>query len=118
MANVGTNIAFPYHGAMHTPEGFTPRHALPSMLPASTLAFAFREARLLVAGPDDAPIVPRYSDLEPLGVAGAPHYLGELQGTGCVAVPIVNDVPAQHGWRYAGLRSLFFRLPEPLLAIA
>jgi NAD+ diphosphatase len=103
---------------MHTPEGFTAAHALPPTLPPTTLAFAFREARLLVSGPDDAPMVPLYSDLESLGIAGVPHYLGDLDGTACVAVPVSVESPDVNGWRYAGLRSLFFRLPEPLLAIA
>ena len=103
---------------MHTPAGFTPSHALPAALPADTLAFAFRDARVLVGGADDAPVVPRASDLAGLGIGGHPHYLGELDGTGCVAIPLPAEAPEPDGWRYAGLRSLFFRLPEPLLAIA
>jgi len=103
---------------MHTPEGFTPSHALPAALPANTLAFAFRDATLLVGGADDAPVVPRSSELEGLGFGGDRHYLGDLNGTACVAIPLPADTPQPEGWRYAGLRSLFFRLPEPLLAIA
>ena len=103
---------------MHTPEGFTPSHALPAALPASALAFAFRDARVLVGGTDDAPVVPRTSDLEALGLTGDRHYLGELDGTPCIAVHLPADACEPAGWRYAGLRSLFFRLPEPLLAIA
>jgi NAD+ diphosphatase len=103
---------------MHTPEGFTPSHALPAALPAAALAFAFRDARVLVGGGADAPIVPRASDLEALGIVGDRHYLGELDGTACIAVQLPADAPEPAPWRYAGLRSLFFRLPEPLLAIA
>jgi NAD+ diphosphatase len=53
-----------------------------------------------------------------LGLAGTTHYLGELAGTPCVAVALGADAPEPAGWRYAGLRSLFFALPEPLLALA
>ncbi len=103
---------------MHTPEGFTPSHLLPAVLPADTLAFAFRDARILVGGTDDAPFVPPISHLERLGIGGDRHYLGELGGTGCLALCLPADAPEPAGWRYAGLRALFFRLPEPVLAIA
>ncbi len=103
---------------MHTPIGFTPSHALPATLPAGALVFAFRADRILVRGADDAPAIPRSSELDGLGIGGHRHYLGELDGTACVAIPLPADAPEPEGWRYAGLRSLFFRLPEPLLAIA
>ena len=103
---------------MHTPEGFTPRHVLPSVLPAGTLAFAFRDAGLLVGGADEAPVVPGFSVLQQLEIAGPVHYLGDLDATACVAVCLADGVAEPEGWRYAGLRSLFFKLPEPLLAIA
>jgi len=103
---------------MHTPEGFTPSHALPAALPADTLAFAFRDGRILVGGTADAPVVPVVAQLERLGLRGDRHYLGELGRTGCVAVHLPDDAREPEGWRYAGLRALFFRLPEPILAIA
>ncbi|MDH5246870.1 MAG: NAD(+) diphosphatase [Betaproteobacteria bacterium] len=103
---------------MHTPEGFTPSHALPAALPADTLAFAFRDGRILVGGTEDAPVVPVVAQLERLGLRGDRHYLGELGRTGCVAVHLPDDAREPEGWRYAGLRALFFRLPEPILAIA
>ena len=103
---------------MHTPEGFTPSHTPPAKLPPEALAFAFRDDKVLVGGPDDAPVVPQSSMLEALGLTGDRHYLGELGGVACVAVPLAPEAPEPAGWRYAGLRSLFFRLPEPVLAIA
>ena len=103
---------------MHTPEGFTPSHVLPPALPAGALAFAFRDTKLLVGGPDDAPVVPPLALVESLRIGEAVHYLGELGATACVAVHLPDEAPEPAGWRYAGLRSLFFRLPEPLLAIA
>ena len=103
---------------MHTPQGFTPSHTPPATLPDGTLAFAFRDDKVLVGGADDAPVVPHSSMLEALGLEGDRHYLGDLEGVACVAVPLPPDASEPAGWRYAGLRSLFFRLPESVLAIA
>ena len=103
---------------VHTPEGFSPKHVAPAALPASALAFAFRDSKLLVGGADDAPVIPESSALVEWGIGVSRHYLGELNGTACLAVPLADDAPEPEGWRYAGLRSLFFRLPDPLLAIA
>src|SRR5512135_1377838 len=106
---------------MHTPHGFSPSHVLPSPLPPGTLAFAFREAKLALAGSEDAPTIPTADALESAGLTGTPHYLGELAGVPCIAIALaqtVADADAQaRGLRFAGLRSLFFRLPEPLLAL-
>ena len=52
------------------------------------------------------------------GVVGTIHYLGELGGTACVAITLADDAAEPQGLRRAGLRSLFFKLPEPLLALA
>lgn len=107
---------------MHTPTGFSPAHALPSPLPRATLAFAFRETKLAVVGSKDAPAIPPLAALERAGLTGRLHYLGELEGVACVAVALpdaVADGDAEaRGLHFAGLRSLFFRLPEPLLALA
>src|SRR5437867_2616438 len=107
---------------MHTPNGFSPAHVLPSLLPPGTLAFAYREAKLAVGGSDDAPAIPTLSALESAGLTGTVHYLGELMGVACVAVTLPetgtdNEVDA-NVLHFAGLRSLFFKLPEPLLALA
>jgi NAD+ diphosphatase len=103
---------------MHTPKGFTPKHVLPAALPAESLVFAIRDARLLVGGPEDAPVVPDFATSQRFVAGNAVYYLGELDGTACVAIPLAEDAAEPEGWRYAGLRSLFFKLPEPLLAIA
>ena len=76
---------------MHTPEGFTPRHVLPNALPAGTLAFAFRDARLLVGGTGEAPVIPDSSTLHQLGIAGPAHFLGDLDATACVALTLRRD---------------------------
>ena len=103
---------------MHTPVGFTPGHVRPESVAASTLAFAFRGERLLVGGTAEGPVVPDFATVQRLAAVGAIHYLGDLDGTACVALPFADDAPEPEGWRYAGLRSLFFKLPDPLLAIA
>jgi NAD+ diphosphatase len=107
---------------VHTPEGFTPGHALPAAVPANALAFAFRDGRALVSGagtPGEAPPrLPAWGELGAMGLAGTPHYLGALDGVDCIAVGLAGDAPEPPGWRYEGLRSLFFALPDPLLALA
>jgi len=103
---------------MHTPEGFRPGHALPADLPATALAFAFRETKVAVGGRDDAPTIPTLADIDAAGLAGARHYLGELAGAPCIALALPESAPEIPGLAFAGLRSLFFRLPEPLLALA
>src|SRR5216117_4011407 len=107
---------------MHTPNGFSPAHVLPSPLPPGTLAFAYREAKLAVSGSDDAPTVPTLSALENAGLTGRLHYLGELNAVACVAVTlpesVTDDAVDASILQFAGLRSLFFKLPEPLLALA
>ena len=102
---------------MHTPTDFTPSHLAPNPLPGTTLVFAYCDTKLLVGGPEEAPIVPLLEQLRGAGVSGACHYLGELAGVPCVAMVLANDTPAPEGFRCAGLRTLFFRLPEPLLAL-
>jgi NAD+ diphosphatase len=108
---------------LKTPRGFVGAHAMPATIPAAALVFAFRDGKLLVRGSreerDATPArLPTWSDIVALGVDGAAHFLGALEGCGCVALRVAADAAEPHGWRYAGLRSLFFRLPEPMLALA
>ena len=103
---------------LQTPPGFAPSHVLPAPFPGTSLAFAFAEGRLLVSGDESAPVVPLVFDLERAGLDGARHYLGRLDGVDCIAVTLPDNAAAPAGARFAGLRSLFLRLPEPLLAVA
>ncbi|HVE48821.1 MAG TPA: NAD(+) diphosphatase [Casimicrobiaceae bacterium] len=103
---------------MHTPVGFTPAHAMPDALPSATLVFAFRGDKILVKGDDKSPSVPTRSDFEGIGLAGPSHFLGDYEGVHCVASTLADDAADVEGFRYAGLRSLFFTVPEPLVAIA
>jgi len=96
---------------------------LPAVVPASALVFAFRDGKLLVSGSRDRdegtpPRLPTWGEAAALGLDGAAHFLGQLDICDCVALRLPNDAPEPAGWRYAGLRSLFFALSEPLLALA
>jgi NAD+ diphosphatase len=103
---------------VHTPEGFHPAYALPTELPGTGLAFAFRDGRIAVLGDDRAPAIPTLAALDAAGLRGERHYLGELAGAPCVAIALPDDAPEHPGLTFTGLRALFFRLPEPLLALA
>ena len=103
---------------MFTPAGFTPAHALPADLPPSALVFAFRGEKILVGGDEAAPSLLTIGELDPSGLQGQVHYLGDYQGVPCVARTLADDARDVEGLRYTGLRSLFFAIPEPLVAIA
>jgi NAD+ diphosphatase len=104
---------------MHTPAGFVPSHVLPAALPGDAHAFAFRADRILVlAGADEAVTIPTLDTLRQAGVDGVTHFLGLLGGIGCVALNLADDAFEPAGMRYVGLRTLFFKVPEPLLALA
>ncbi len=104
---------------MHTPKGFTPLHAMPATLGTDTLAFAYRDGKILVAGAgDDAPSIPTLHMSDLAAVPASAHFLGMLGGTACVAVNLTDDFREPAGMCFTGLRSLFFKLPEPLLALA
>lgn len=103
---------------MHTPAGFAPAQVAPAALPGSALVFAFADATLLVCGDEAAPAVPTLAEFERAGLEGNRHYLGRLRGFDCVAITLPEAAPAPAGCRYAGLRSLFLRMREDLLALA
>jgi NAD+ diphosphatase len=103
---------------MHTPAEFAPSHVAPAVVPGAALAFAFADSKLLVCGDEHAPAVPLVEALERAGIAGERHYLGRLDGVDCYAITLPDNTPAPAGCRLAGLRSLFLRVPEPMLAIA
>src|SRR6185369_7430500 len=109
---------------MHTPEGFEPGYSMPAVLSANAIAFAWRGDRLLVSGSRDAlkdgsaPTLPGVATLSDLGLVGAMHFLGAHQGASCIAVNLPEGTVDPTGWHFAGLRSLFFRIPEPMLALA
>ncbi|MBK6807247.1 MAG: NAD(+) diphosphatase [Betaproteobacteria bacterium] len=103
---------------MHTPPGFAPAHRLPAVLPGTALGFAYSGTRLVVRGSVESPVIPTLAELDAAGLAGDRHYLGEIDGVPCVAIALANIEEPPPGFAMAGLRSFFFRLPDPLLAIA
>jgi len=102
---------------LNSPPGYEPGFALPPALAADALCFVWRDDKILVRD-EEVPVLPRVSDLARLGVDGAMHYLGRLDGMDCIAMRAALDTPAPDGWQWRGLRSLFLRLPDPLLALA
>jgi NAD+ diphosphatase len=103
---------------MYTPAGFTPRHVMPDAPGANALAFAFRDGKILVEGADDAPSIPSFASLVAAGLNGTPHYLGILGNADCIALALADEASEPAGMRYVGLRSLFLRIAEPMLALA
>lgn len=103
---------------MLTPPGFVASHAPLSTVPPSALAFAFAGTKLLVGGDEAAPTIPLAGELARAGLAGRTHHLGRLDGAECVAVALDDAATAPAGFALAGLRSLFLRMPERLLAVA
>lgn len=104
---------------MYTPPGFTPTQALPATVGDDAHAFAFRGDRVLVhAGDDETFWIPQHAHLASAGVAGTPHFLGLLGERACVALDVADDAVEPAGLRYVGLRTLFFKVPDELLALA
>ncbi|MCC6867814.1 MAG: NAD(+) diphosphatase [Burkholderiales bacterium] len=82
-------------------------------------AFAFRGDQVLVRTPDaQALVLPRRGELDAVGVTGNLHFLGSLGSCACVALDLRDDAPEPAGMRFVGLRALFFKVPEELLALA
>ena len=104
---------------MFTPSGFLPAHALPADLGGDGYGFAFRGDRVLVHAPtEDELSVTMLHDLAAAGVDGTRHFLGMLGSRACVAIGLADDAPEPAGMRFVGLRTLFFKVPDDLLALA
>ena len=103
---------------MYTPAGFTPAHRIAATAPDDALAFAYTGAKLVVGGPPEAPAPPTLGALRAAGIEGDLHGLGTLAGVPCVAVTLAENAVVPPTYAAHGLRSLFGRLPEPLLALA
>jgi NAD+ diphosphatase len=102
---------------LNSPPGFEPGFVLPAEIAGNALAFVWHEDKILVRD-EEVPVLPRVSDAMQLGVDGARHYLGQLDGLDCVAVRVAPDTPEPAGWQWRGLRSLFLRVPDAVLAVA
>jgi NAD+ diphosphatase len=91
---------------------------MPETVPPAALVFAFRAEKILVGGDEKAPLILTRAEFETTGLEGPTHYLGAYQGVHCVATLLPDDTRDLDSLRFAGLRSLFFAMPEPLVAIA
>jgi len=103
---------------VHTPAGFVPSHVLPTGLRGRTLAFPFLGNKLVVRALDPAPSLLTLDEMRARGLDGEWHYLGQLHDAHCVAVSLADTVQLLDDLPAVGLRTLFFRLDEPLLALA
>ena len=102
---------------LNSPPGFRPGLVSPPQLSANALCFVWRDDKLLVHDAEP-PVLPTLAEAMQLGVEGARHYLGTNEGIDCVAIRVAAETPEPVGWQWRGLRSLFLRLPDPLLALA
>lgn len=103
---------------LHTPAGFVPAPIAPAAPAADALVFAFAGSKLVVGADEEAPTVPTLAQALAAGIDGPRHYLGRLAGADCLAVTLDDAAAAPPGYRLAGLRSLFGRMPEAMLAVA
>ena len=90
---------------------------MPEPLAEETLCFVWRDDKIL-ARAVDPPELPTLADVMRLGIDGTRHYLGRYRGIDCVSFRVEPDASEPAGWQWRGLRSLFLRLPDALLAIA
>jgi len=102
---------------MNTPAGFEPGVVLPADLSSAALCFVWRDDKILVSSADP-PALPTLSEVSRLGIDGARLYLGRLDGVDCLALRASADAPEPEGWQWRGLRSLFLKVPDAVLALA
>jgi NAD+ diphosphatase len=102
---------------LNSPPGLEPGFVLPHELQADALCFVWREDKLLVRD-GDPPTLPTLAEVTQLDLEGVRHYIGRLEGVDCVSVRVAPDASEAAGWKWSGLRALFLRLPDPLLAVA
>ncbi len=104
---------------MSLPDDFIPGVKAPAAVLPKSLAFAFRDRRLLVHKDGEAARVPDLREIETaeLGPVRS-QYLGTYRGRDVVSFELPDAVEAPQGMNFTDLRSLFFRLDEPLFWIA
>jgi len=98
---------------------FLPAVDPPDPMPELCYWFAFGADRLLVHEAEGQVEVPLVRDLASLGMRGVRRiYLGMLENHACMAAELPPDLPLPPGTALEGLRGLFGRLEDDLLAIA
>lgn len=103
---------------MHSPPRFVPARQHADPLPDDAWVFAYSGTQILWHGSDDAPAIPTLVDLSRAGIGGDLHYLGALEGRPCVAMTLAEGTAAPPAFSASGLRALFFRIPDAMLALA
>jgi len=101
---------------MNTPAGFEPAFAFSTDPAGDAVCFVWRDDKMLVSAADP-PALPTLSDLAGLGIDGTRLYLGRLNGVDCLALRAASDTAEPAGWQWRGLRSLFLKIPDVLLAV-
>ena len=103
---------------MILPSSFEPLWEAPPQAPTGGLWFVFHRGNLLVGGSREAPVLPQATGADnlPLPVSGV-RFVGMLGGAPCWAARAAgSEAPAD--FAFEGLRSLFNRLSDELLAVA
>ena len=104
---------------MTLPDDFVAAVGPPDDAAPESLAFAFRDRRLLVHLEDYGARVPDLGELEAAGLeAVRRQYLGHYRGRDIVSLELPDDAEAPAGMALKDLRSLFFRLDESIFWIA
>jgi NAD+ diphosphatase len=102
---------------MNTPAGFEPAFAFSVDPAGEAVCFVWRDDKML-ARAGEPPVLPRLTEVTQLGIGGARHYLGRLEGCDCIAIRAAPGASVPEGWEWRGLRSFFLQLPDPWLAVA
>ncbi len=110
-----------YAAGLFLPAYFTPLWVPPPEAPTSgSYWFVFHAGKLLVANGHDGLEIPRLRDGASLPVPTADaHCVGILNGSLCWAASIAGEpFELPNGFIIEGLRNLFGRIVEPMLAVA
>jgi NAD+ diphosphatase len=103
---------------MILPPSFELLWTAPAHAASGGLWFVFHRSNLLVCGPKNEPLIPEApgADALPLPVTDV-RFVGLLGDTACWAARAAGD-QAPEGYRFEGVRGLFNRLSDEMLAVA
>ena len=99
-------------------RGLRAAHVTPAVVAGTALAFAFAGSKLLIGGDEQAPAIPLVDELEQRGHRRRASLSRPAEGASTASHCVPETMRRRPGFALAGLRSLFLRLPEPLLALA
>jgi NAD+ diphosphatase len=98
---------------------FEPALAPPAALAGPCLYFAVRGSELLLEEGDEAAALPSLESPAALRLGvEAEHFLGTLDGVGCVALALADTAEAPNGMAFHPLRPLWTLVGEELFALA